>query len=520
MRRIVLYTICFLSTVSVVLKAQNASQQPNVLFILVDDLGYKDVGFMGSHFYETPHLDRLAEKGIIFTQAYSNSAACSPSRSSIITGQFTCRTGITDWIGEKSGGVWRQHFNTKLLPAEYKHNLVPDKNTLPALMKSAGYKTFFAGKWHLGGVGYYPDSHGFDINKGGTEFGAPYSGYFSPYDNINLADGEKGENLTLRLAKETSHFIQDHHDQPFFAFLSFYAVHGPLQTTRERWKKYQVKANKGGLRNPGFELQDNQPYRLAQDNPVFAAMVETVDDAVGIVLEKLKALKLDDNTIIVFTSDNGGVVSGEHYSTNLSPLRGGKGTQWEGGIRVPLVIYDPRVAKKIDKTDVPVMGSDLLPTILQLANVKMGKDALIDGQSLVSVMSGKRLADRPLVWHYPHYAHHGGKPSSTIRKGDLKLIHYYEDATNALYNLSRDVSERLDVSKQHPKQVARLYAELDSILRASNARYPIANTQYDPEKEFERLRGIRYEFLPKLEAQRIFMLSDEYQPNADWWGSE
>ena len=383
------------------IKAQNASgkipKKPNIVFILVDDLGHKDLSCTGSQFYETPNVDKIAQEGTIFSQGYACSAVCSPSRASIFTGKFTGRHGITDWIGAKSGADWRtENRYNKLLPAEYNHDLSQSEQLLPEVLKANGYKTFFAGKWHLGEKGSYPEDHGFDINKGGWEVGSPIGGYFSPWKNPSLPNIKKGENLSMRLAKETSTFIEEQKDAPFFAFLSFYAVHGPIETTEEKWKKYRDKAEKNGYTQSGYIMEQFLPIRQVQDNPVYAGLVEDMDDAVGEVLNTLNRLNLAQNTIIIFTSDNGGVSSGDAFSTSNLPLRGGKGYQWEGGIRVPYFVKIPWLKSKVSTLDFPVTGTDFFPTLLNFANISLLPNQHLDGVSLRPLFEGKTLKDRPL----------------------------------------------------------------------------------------------------------------------------
>ena len=290
---------------------QASARRPNIVFILADDLGYTDLSCMGSKYYETPNIDEIAKKGMVFTNGYAACQVCSPSRASIMTGKFPARHGITNWIGEASGEEWRKNNrHTKLLPADYVHQLPSEYITLPEALKEAGYKTFFAGKWHLGEKGSWPEDHGFDINKGGWDAGSPKS-YFSPYNNPNLADGKNGEDLSMRLALETVRFLEENNPEktgkPVFAYLSFYAVHAPVQTTEARWKKYRDKAEKLGIAASGYEMDHFLPIRKVQDNPVYAGLIESMDDAVGVVLDALKKLRLDKNTIVIFTSDNGGV---------------------------------------------------------------------------------------------------------------------------------------------------------------------------------------------------------------------
>ena len=266
---------------------------------------------------------------MVFTNGYAACQVCSPSRASILTGQFPARHGITDWIGARSGEEWRKagRFN-KLLPPEYVRSLDHSHLTLPEALRKFGYNTFFAGKWHLGNEGSWPEDHGFDVNVGGYMAGSPRGGYFSPYNNPNLENRKDGENLSMRLARETVDYIRDQSSsesgKPFFAYLSFYAVHSPIQASEEKWKKYRDKAVQQGLAGQGFEMGKYLPIRQVQDNPVYAGLVEHMDDAVGLVLDALDEMGLSENTIVVFTSDNGGVAAGDAFATSNAPLRAGK----------------------------------------------------------------------------------------------------------------------------------------------------------------------------------------------------
>jgi arylsulfatase A-like enzyme len=498
-------------------------KKPNVLFILVDDLGINDLSVTGSSYYETPNIDALANSGFIFTQGYANSRVCSPSRASILTGKFTANHGITDWIGEKSGEDWRKmnRFD-KLLPPEYLHNLPKEEITIAETMKANGYKTFFAGKWHLGNEGSYPEDHGFDINKGGWDKGGPVGGYFSSFKNAKLKDTQDGENLSMRLAEETGNFIQKNQKNPFFAFLSFYAVHGPIQTTNKKWKKYRDKAASTQIKENGFMMERKLPIRISQDNPIYAGLVESMDDAVGYILQKLKENKLDKNTIVIFTSDNGGVSSGDSFSTSNLPYKGGKGYQWEGGIREPYFIYVPWLASKKPKLiDYPVTGADFYPTILDYAKIDLLPNQHQDGISLKPIIDGvKNLEERALYWHYPHYGNQGGDPSSIIRKGSWKLIHYYEQDSNELYNLSKDPYEKNDVSKSFSEKAQNLNQELMDWLVKVDAKYPSKDEKFDAEKRKVYDKNVRIVRLPKLEKERVEMLQPDFSPNKDWWGSK
>jgi len=502
-------------------KEQNSTKKkPNVLFILVDDYGVNDLSFTGSKFYETPHIDKLANESMVFTQGYANSRVCSPSRASIMTGQATARHGITDWIGAKSGEAWRKHNRLdKLLPAEYVHKL-PAKNTLLAeAMRNGGYKTFFAGKWHLGGEGSFPEDHGFDINKGGFHVGSPAGGYYAPWKNPKLENKEDGENLSMRLAKETSKFIRNNKEAPFFAFLSFYAVHGPIQTTEDKWKKYREKAVQNGIKETGYAMERVLPIREVQDNPIYAGLVESMDDAVGNVLTTLKELGLDKNTIVVFTSDNGGVASGDAFSTSNLPLRGGKGYQWEGGIREPYFINVPWLHHKGKENSYPVAGSDFYPTILDLANLDLLPEEHKDGVSLKPLLEGKSLPQRPLYWHYPHYGNQGGEPSSVIREGNWKLIHYYEDGRNELYNLIQDPGEKNNVLAANKETSDKLFTKLSGWLQSVNANLPSKDPEYDETVAVDKRLQRKIQLKKRLEKQRKQFLSEDFNPKNEWWGS-
>lgn len=500
------------------------TEKPNILFILADDLGYHDLSCMGSKYYETPHIDRIANEGMIFTNGYATCQVCSPSRASIMLGQFPARHGITDWIGAKTREAWREagRFN-KLLPPEYVHNLPQEAVTLPEALKEAGYKTFFAGKWHLGEKGSWPEDHGFDINKGGWDVGSPKGGYFSPFVNPNLKNKQDGENLSMRLAQETVEFLKQNNPkttgQPVLAYLSFYAVHSPIQTTREKWAKYRQKAEDQGIAPKGFEMAHFLPVRQVQDNPVYAGLVEAMDDAVGTVLEALDALELSDNTIVIFTSDNGGVAAGDAFATSNLPLRGGKGYQYEGGIREPYFIKVPGLTKGGASNPTPVTGTDFYPTLLDLAGLDLKPEQHLDGLSLVPLLKGETMDKRPLIWHYPHYGNQGGEPSSIIREGDWKLIHYYEDGRVELFNLGSDLEEKRDVARQRPELVAKLSETLFSFLNEVGARYPEPDPEYNEISERQYLNEIVNKRQPALEKQRMDFLSVDFDPKNNWWGS-
>ncbi len=492
-----------------------AEDRPNVVFILADDLGWKDLSITGSSFYETPNIDRIGQSGVQFVQGYATCQVCSPSRASIMTGKYPARLHITDWIGAKTGYDWKR--NGRILPADYQHHLPAVDTTIAEAFRDGGYSTFFAGKWHLGSKGSWPDDHGFEINVGGHDRGSPPGGFFSPYRNPVLDDGPAGESLPLRLGQETVDFIRSKQDSPFFAFLSFYSVHAPIQTTRERWQRYQRKAMKTDPPPERFVIDRTLPVRQTQDCPVYAGMIETMDEAVGLVLDTLDELNLADNTYVVFTSDNGGVSSGDAYATSNLPLRGGKGRQWEGGIREPYFISGPGIVPAVCPT--PVTGTDFYPTLLELCNLPLQPNQHVDGLSLKPLLQSEALPERDLFWHYPHYGNQGGEPSSIIRRGPWKLIHYWEDGRRELDNVVDDTSETTDVADLHAGVVEELGIALAKWLKAVDATIPQPDPRFDPKKHAATEKKILEQLKPRLEKQHARMLQSEFIPNPTWWGS-
>jgi arylsulfatase A-like enzyme len=520
------FKYCFLLSVLLLFnckkEVEKKLEKPNILFVLVDDLGYHDLGITGSNFYETPNVDQLALESMMFTQGYAASRVCSPSRASIMTGKFTARHGITDWIGAKAGKDWRaRNRNDKLLPANYVQALPKEDAAIAEAFRNNGYKTFFAGKWHLGDKGSYPEDHGFEINKGGFHRGGPAGGFFSPWKNPKLKSKKEGENLTIRLAEETAQFIKQNKDTAFFAFLSFYAVHAPIQTTKTKWNKYRNKADSLGIAKTGYTMERVLPIRDVQDNPIYGGLVESMDDAVGIVLNALKENGLEKNTIVVFTSDNGGVASGDNYATSNLPLRGGKGYQWEGGIREPFFIKVPWLENKGAETNFPVISTDFYPTLLDLASLPLQPTQHIDGISLKPILEGKEInVDRPLYWHYPHYGNQGGEPSSIIQQNGWKLIHYWEDDREELFKLPSTEKDELNVITKHPKIAKKLSKQLLSWLKEVNAKYPKKDEEFDEGKRQKRLVNIKDKKLKSLEKNRMDVLSKDFKPNDNWWKSK
>ena len=494
--------------------------RPNIVFILADDLGWRDLSNEGSAIYESPHIDRISREGMKFTRGYATCQVCSPSRASILTGKYPTKHGITTWIGDRAGTAWRSaNRHDSHLPAEYERNLRQSEITLAEVLRDAGYQTFFAGKWHLGSEGSWPTDHGFDINQGGWRVGSPRGGYFSPWENPNLKSGPPGQSLAIRLGQETAEFIEKHRDRPFFAYLSFYSVHAPIQTTPALWKKYQSKAESAGLAEQRFAFDRRLGVRQVQDCPIYAGMVEKMDDAVGIVLSKLDELGLTENTIVCFTSDNGGVSSGDAFPTSNLPLRGGKGRQWEGGIREPYYIKAPGKTTAGSISDVPVSGIDWYPTLLDLVGIDTPAEQSVDGVSIVPLFSGEAFSNRPLLWHYPHYGNQGGEPSSIVMRGNWKLIHYHEDGRDELYHLSQDAGERHDVAANEPARVAALRQTLDHWLQQTAAKFPTPDPEFDPMLRSTRWESLRTEGMAALEKRHASFLEAGYQPNSNWWGS-
>ncbi len=447
--------------------------KPNFVLILIDDMGWMDAGCYGSKFYETPNIDRLAAEGMRFTDGYAACAVCSPTRAAVMTGRYPARLGVTDWI--------RARFQSGKIPANRKNptDYVGGKNrkllcppnalwmeleeiTIAEALKSAGYTSCHIGKWHLGPDNWYPDKQGFDFNIGGCDFGQPPS-YFDPYSRKGqgqiptLKPRQKGEYLTDREADEAVKFIRQHKDKPFFLYMSHYAVHTPIQGKKNLIDKYKAK----------------KPTN--QKNPTYAAMVESVDDAVGKICSVLDELNLAERTVVIFTSDNGGLLG----VTNNAPLRAGKGSPYEGGIREPLIVRWPKVIKPGTVSHEPVTSVDYFPTICEAAGVPLPRDRAIDGVSIVKHLksNGTKSPEREAIfWHFPHYRAHGNiVPYSIIRAGDWKLIKRYEGKTFELFNLKADLSEKNDLSQQLPKKVKELDAKLSDWLRATGAKLPRPN---------------------------------------------
>ena len=496
--------ICFL-VVSVALAFGLRAAPPNVVFFLVDDLGWRDVGCFGSSFYETPNIDRLAKEGVKFTQAYAACHVCSPTRASILTGKYPARLHLTDWLPGRREFAFQKFRNAKI------HQHLPfSETTLAEALKAHGYRTAIFGKWHLGEDPSGPAAHGFDVQVPTLwRKGWPRRGYHAPFQMEGIP-GKQGDYLTDRLTDGALNFIEQNKDRPFFLYLSHFAVHDPIHGRPDLVEKYRRKLAKM-KRRPGlaFVLEGNpdspeplsreqmaelirQPshkgFRVLprktvkikqfQDNIQFAAMVEAMDESLGRVLAKLKALKLERNTIVIFFSDNGGMSAANFgnprrvvspakldaaFSTSNLPLRGAKGWLYEGGIRVPLIVKWPGQAKPGIVCEEPVTSTDFYPSILQMAGLPARPRQHLDGVSFVPALKGKPFERKAIYWHFPHYSNHGMQsPGGAIRAGDYKLLEYFENNTVQLFNLKDDLGEQNDLARAQPTKAAELRARLQA----------------------------------------------------------
>ena len=455
------------------------SNPPKLNFILinVDDLGWTDLSCEGSTYYETPNIDRLAGEGMRFTDGYAACAVCSPTRAALMTGRYPARVGVTDWIRARfQGGTipadkkkptkYVGETDKKLLcppnPLWMEHSEV----TIPEMLKPAGFVSCHIGKWHLGPDEWYPTTQGFDYNIGGCDFGQPPS-YFDPYCNPHqgciptLEPRKEGEYLTDRETDEAVRFLREHRDQPFFLYMAHYAVHTPIQGKEDLVEQYEGKPTTN------------------QNNATYAAMVKSVDESTGQILRTLDELNLTQNTVVIFTSDNGGLEG----PTDNAPLRSGKGYPYEGGIRVPVMVRWPGVVDPATISYQPVISMDFFPTIVEAAGLQL-PDRPIDGVSLVAHLRSGGTADLPqraLYWHFPHYRQgHLIPPYGIVRAGDWKLIKWYEDPTYELYNLQDDLGEQHDLAATMPGKVRELDEMLTAWLEEAGAKLPRPNPEYDP----------------------------------------
>lgn len=428
------------------LEVRKSPKKPNIIFIMIDDMGWRDVGFMGSTYYETPNIDKLASEGMIFTNAYANAANCAPTRASFLTGQYTPRHGVYT-VGSSARG---SSSDRRLIPIENDTTLDSHHITIAEVLSPAGYTSASIGKWHMGtDPELGPIGQGFDVNVAGFSAGSPPGGYFSPYKNPELPNGPTGEYLTDRLTDEALKFIESNKEKPFFLYLPHYAVHTPIQAKDELTEKYQDKPPSNG-----------------QDNPKYAAMIDSVDQGIGRIVDKLDELKLTGNTVIFFFSDNGGYAG----ATSNQPLRGFKGTFYEGGIREPMFVRWPGVVKSGTTCQTPVISTDFFPTILEIAGANKPKGKILDGRSIVPLLKGgKSLGREAIFWHFPAYLQGNvegardstfrTRPVCVVRKGKWKLMQFFEewvldggrdaiDTNNAieLYDLENDTSETTNLA--------------------------------------------------------------------------
>jgi arylsulfatase A-like enzyme len=463
------------------------SPRPNIVFILIDDLGWVDTGVYGSTFYETPNIDRLASEGARFTQFYTASPVCSPTRASIQTGKDPARLHLTNWIGGEQKGM--------LLQAEYIRELPLEELTVGEAFNAAGYAAGYIGKWHLGAAGFLPDSQGYDFIFAVNRAGQPGS-YFYPYENENwpitnvpdLEGDHEGDYLTDRLTDAAIGFIEEHRDDSFFLTLSHYAVHTPLQSKEPLTQKYTSKAESLPESDAPATLPEagRAMTRQRQDHPVYAGMIESMDESVGRVLDKLDELGLAKNTVVVFVSDNGGLSTlprSTRMPTSNLPLRAGKGWLYDGGTRVPMIVRWPGAIDSGRVIEEPAITMDLYPTLLEIAGLPPRPDQHLDGTSLAPLLLETGDAGHDdLHWHFPHYHGSGNVPSSAIRVGDYKLIEWLEDGRLELYDLSNDPGESTDLSEQMPEKTAELKQILDGWRRSVDAGMPTPNPDWNPGK--------------------------------------
>ncbi len=446
---------------------------PNIVLINIDDLGWKDLGYMGSAYYETPNIDRLASESIMFTNAYAGAANCAPSRACLLSGLNTPRHGVYTVSSSDRGDARTR----RIIPIKNTEHLTDELYTLPKMLKSAGYVTGNFGKWH---VGNNPSKQGIDHNVGGSTKGNPGKrGYFSPYNIDFIEDGPEGEYLTDRLANEVISFMENHKDTTFFAYVPFYTVHSPIMGKEALVKKFKKKQGSNG-----------------QNNAEYAAMVASMDENVGKILQRLSDLGLEKNTLVIFTSDNGGI----RAISQQNPLRAGKGSYYEGGIRVPLLIKWPDHVKPGVKNINPVSNLDFYATLQDIVQPQK-KAPFLDGISLLPQLKKDTIIKRDLYFHFPIYlqAYRSVKddardplfrtrPGSVIISGKWKLHEYFEDGALELYNLKEDIGERNNLAKQYPKKVNELYQKLQKWRKETNAAIPSQpNSQYDPSYEKERI---------------------------------
>lgn len=500
-----------------------APKKPNILFFLVDDLGWSDIGCFGSRFHETPNIDRLAEEGVRFTNAYAACHVSSPTRASLMTGRYPASIRLTDWLPGRKNWPFQ-----RLLNAPVEQHLPFEEITVAETLRDNGYATAIIGKWHLGKGDSNPLAHGFNehIPLGYNE-GWP-QGYYAPF-RLNGYEGEEGEYLTDVMTREATKYIEEHKDGPFFLYMSHFAVHDPIQGRKDLVEKYRRKLATMHYEGDPYILEGNpddpdpltrgeldslvhtkayQGYRVLpqrtvkikqhQDNIEFAAMVEAMDESLGVIRRKLEELGIADNTIVIFYSDNGGMAGANFgrpdrriakdaldraYATSSLPLRGAKGWMYEGGIRVPMIVCYPGVGRAGTECDVPVISNDFYYTLLDMASVDVPKEKVCEGESIVPLLEGGKIGKRALYWHFPHYSNHGMQsPGGAIRYGDYKLLEYFENGTVQLFDLKTDLGEQHDLSAEKPGVVKKLRKMLHAWRESVGASMPEPNPNFTGDK--------------------------------------
>ena len=482
--------------------------RPNIVFILIDDLGWRDLSCTGSGFYETPNIDRFREQGMRFTRAYAAGPVCSPTRASLLSGKYPAAVGVTDWINhERPGDAPAGHCRGRLLDAPYLDHLPLEECSPASALREGGYQTWHVGKWHLGREPWYPENHGFEVNIGGCHQGSPgRGGYFSPWsiDTLREADVPEGTYLTDYLTDKTLKLLRDRdRSRPFFLNLWYYSVHTPIEAKADKIQKYKEKAKRMGLDVlPSLEIGDFYPCehkkslrierRILQSDPVYAAMIESLDENIGRLMEELISLGLDEETLVIFSSDNGGLSSAAGSPTCNLPLAEGKGWMYEGGLRVPLLIRWPHKVRAGSLSDTPVNSPDLYPTLLEAAGLPLRPEQHRDGESLLPLLEERGALKREaLYWHYPHYGNNGGTPGSSILTAPWKLIEFFEHRRIELYNLDEDPGEQHDLSSFEKDRANRLLSRIRQWRAENEARIPVVNPDFIPWSRQHRTRGFQ-----------------------------
>ncbi|MFN7920393.1 MAG: sulfatase [Bryobacteraceae bacterium] len=441
---------------------------PNIVLILLDDYGWRDTGYNGSTFYETPNIDRLARSGMVFTNGYSASPVCSPTRAAIMTGKYPARLHVTSHLQ----GASNRYHRTKVLQPNARLELPLEEVTIAELLRARGYRTASIGKWHLGKSGFLPQDQGFDVSFAGDEAGSPNDFFYPAWKKKIPLEGKPGDYLTDRLTDLAVDFIHTSKDRPFFLYLPHFAVHVPIQAKPEKVRKYDAKSRPENPQNFGE----------------YAAMIESADESVGRVVDALDRAGVSGNTLVMFASDNGGVSSREWKNKQITsnlPLRRGKGWLYEGGIRVPSIVRWPGVTKPGSQCHEPVASYDYAPTFAEIAGVPRVKMPPMDGRSFAPLLRGKQQNVRDMFWHYPHYSPQLGRPAAALRRGDYKLIRFFEDDRVELYDLKNDIGETRDRAAAEPTRAAAMRQSLDRLLAETKAQLPVPNPNYDASRELE-----------------------------------